>query len=148
ERVDLDPREDEPHGRLDEPVVLQPPVVTGRSRGRETMRRERLVEEIRAGIVEVHIVEVVAYHAVGKEAALGDHQVGPGKRDLETRGGRTCYPRRRKALLGCRGEIAGRGADVDVPTVPHVEARDVRTDLDAPEALMLLAGAGDGPGLG
>jgi hypothetical protein len=133
EIVDGGLRVDEAGGRLDEPVVAEIEIVAGRGRDRVTVRADRLIEEVRAEIVDVDVVELLTNHQVGEEAALGRDHVGPEERHLEGVA--------EAVIVGLlRAEIAGRGSEMDVPAVP-VQARDVGTGLHGREVLVLRIGA-------
>jgi len=98
------------------------------------MRADRLIEEVQSRIIRVDIVEFLANHQVGEEAAMGRGEIGSEERHLE----RVVEP----VVVGLlRAEIAGGGAEMNVPAAP-VEAGDVGAELNAFEALVLRVGAG------
>ena len=137
DRIDLGVRPHDTARRLDEPVVAELELISGRGAERVALRVELLTVEIVERAVQVDVVELRAEHDIGEEVPVGRDQVGAGERDLDV-GLERHDP---ELLLAAQFQVAGRGADVDVPAA-HVEPRHVRADLDAAEGLALDAVAG------
>ena len=75
------------------------------------MGADRLIEKVQSRIIRADIVELLANHQVGKEAAVGRGEIGSEEWHLEVVA--------ETAVVGLlRAEIAGGGAEMDVPAVP------------------------------
>ncbi len=94
------------------------------------MRSDWLVAEGETRVVQVDVVELLANHQVGKEAALGGDEISTPERHLE-------FVAEPGIVRRPRVEIAGSGAEMEIPA-GIVEARDVGADLRAGEGLALL----------
>ena len=103
------------------------------------MRPDRLVGERKSRVVQVDVVELLANHQVGKEASLGGDEIGAEEGDFE-------FVAEAGIVGGPRTEIAGRGAEMEIPAV-IVETCDVGADLRAGEGLALLIVAVGGRGI-
>ena len=109
---------------LDEPVVGEREIVTRVDRQRRAATRDRLREEAGTGIAQCDIVEVLFQQRIGEEPAVGRDPIGADKRNLDVAG--------ESIVEGSRigFQIAGRGAEVQVPAVP-VQPCGIGADLEA-----------------
>src|SRR5664279_207390 len=97
------------------------------------MASDGLVRETETWIIQVHIIELLAHHEIGEEAASCGDQIGPKERHFEIVA--------ESGVVGrFRTEVARRSPEMQVPAVP-VEAGDVCANLSTGEGLTLGGGA-------
>src|ERR1019366_8909803 len=95
--------------RLDEPVVGESEIVTGRGRDRNAVRTYRQGEQAKVRIVDVEVVVFLTNHHVGKEPAIGRDKIGPKERDFNAR----LQPAITAIVVRCgRAKKPGRGSEM------------------------------------